>query len=381
MTGVGRLALLRVIAGDRPRASRASASRMAPTTAATVSSNVLPSVVMIRASGATRSGATARVRVESIAPAERLEDRLALRSVRIEAALLGPAPGALLDRGVEVHLEVRVGQHDRADVAAGHHDPAVARERRAGGRGAPRGRPGRPRPRTRPRRPPGRGHRRCRRRRRLDDPRQPARRRRRRARAPRRAPTRPSGIVAADTPRSLGEPRDRAIQQPRVEEAVAEPPAPRRRRRCSCPTSPAHRARRRALRSLGSRPSGRRGWRRPGRCGRPAVAAGRPGRERPPPAPSPRISGALSGRTAPLRRPSIRTGPIRTRTSRSTGAPTAPNIRRSWRFQPCVEVARYQASGGGGGRMSATRRCTSAAVIARRPAQVGQPLVELDALP
>ena len=122
--------------------------------------------------------------------------------------------------------------------------------------------------------------------------------------------------------------------------------APRRRRRCSCPTSRARRGRRRAGASdrgasiaagIAARIAAR--LARPGRRRR-SVAGRRPRRRH---RPRPRTSGAFSGRTRPLRRPSIRTGPIRTRTSRSIGAPTAPNIRRSWRFQPCASVARYQA--------------------------------------
>ena len=117
--------------GSRVRvgAPRASASRIAPATMATVSSKSLPSVVMIRASAAARSGATARLVSSSSRRRSASRIALGLRAVRIEAALLGPAPRALLDRGVEVQLEVRVGQHDRADVAAGHDDPAVRRER------------------------------------------------------------------------------------------------------------------------------------------------------------------------------------------------------------------------------------------------------------
>ncbi len=46
----------------------------------------------------------------------------------IESALLGPPPGALLDRGVEIDLQVRIGQHDGADVPAGHHDAAIGGE-------------------------------------------------------------------------------------------------------------------------------------------------------------------------------------------------------------------------------------------------------------
>jgi hypothetical protein len=44
------------------------------------------------------------------------------------ATLLSPPPSSLLDRGLEVDLHVCVGQHHRADVAAGHHDAAVGRQ-------------------------------------------------------------------------------------------------------------------------------------------------------------------------------------------------------------------------------------------------------------
>ena len=68
-----------------------------------------------------------------------------------------PAPRPTL----EEDLEVRVGQHDRPDVAAGHDDPAGRRRAPAAARAAPRAAPGPPRPRRRPRRPRVRGRRRC----------------------------------------------------------------------------------------------------------------------------------------------------------------------------------------------------------------------------
>ena len=76
----------------------------------------------------------------------------------------------------------------------------------------------------------------------------------------------------------------------------------------------------------------------------------------PPPPASPRTSGARRRRARPVRRSSIRTGPIRTRTSRSIGAPTAPNIRRSWRFQPWARIADTRRAAPGGGSRSATSR-------------------------
>ena len=84
----------------------------------------------------------------------------------------------------------------------------------------------------------------------------------------------------------------------------------------------------------------------------PSTATRAPARDVPAPAPRPRTSGARSRRARPLDRSSSRTGPIRTRTSRSIGAPTAPNIRRSWRFQPWARIARYQTRSPGGGARS-----------------------------
>ena len=66
--------------------------------------------------------------VQVIAPAQRLEDRRGRRALGVEAAFLGAAPGSLGHRRVQVDLEVGVGQHDRADVATGHHDPATGGE-------------------------------------------------------------------------------------------------------------------------------------------------------------------------------------------------------------------------------------------------------------
>ena len=66
--------------------------------------------------------------VQLVAPPESVEDALRLRAVRVEAALLGPAAGPLLDRRLEEDLEVGIGQHDGPDVAAGHHDAAARGE-------------------------------------------------------------------------------------------------------------------------------------------------------------------------------------------------------------------------------------------------------------
>ena len=95
---------------------------------------------------------------------------------------------------------------------------------------------------------------------------------------------------------------------------------------------------------------------------------------------SARTSGLFSGRARPDRRSPSQTGPIRTRTSRAIGASTAPNIRRSWRFQPWASVARYQTSAGSGGGSSVG---ASWRVSVRSPAQrlrqAGEALVEADA--
>ena len=64
---------------------------------------------------------------------------------------------------------------------------------------------------------------------------------------------------------------------------------------------------------------------------------------------------------------------MRTRTSRTIGASTAPNIRRSWRFQPWARVARYQASGGGSGCMSVGELVGLACVVARKPDSSARP--------
>ena len=107
----------------------ASAIRIAASTAATVCSNVFPSVWTWSASSAGRSGATGRLRSRS--SRRRRSARIALASgeLRREAALLGAPPGPLLGGGVEEDLQVGVGQDDRPDVAAGHYDPAAISQR------------------------------------------------------------------------------------------------------------------------------------------------------------------------------------------------------------------------------------------------------------
>ena len=104
----------------------------------------------------------------------------------------------------------------------------------------------------------------------------------------------------------LGQPGHGAVQQARVAEAVADARAPRPRRRCSCPSEPGP-SRATTSRSMPPKDTVSRAADPGARRSASAPAARRP---------RPRTSGALSGRTAPLRRPSRRTGPMRTRTSR-----------------------------------------------------------------
>ena len=111
------------------RADRRSTLRIAPTTVSTVCSNVLPSVSMITASSAARSGATARLRSSASRSRSWARTASASSPVGSRPALLDPTRRPLLDRGVEEQLEVGVGQHDRPDVAAGHDDPAAVGER------------------------------------------------------------------------------------------------------------------------------------------------------------------------------------------------------------------------------------------------------------
>ncbi len=100
---------------------------MARTTAATVWSNVLPSVWMTIASGAVLSGAV--LRLESIVSRRSMSSEDLARLALVGGPALGGAPaGSLLGGGVEVDLHVRVGQDHRPDVTAGHDDPAVDRE-------------------------------------------------------------------------------------------------------------------------------------------------------------------------------------------------------------------------------------------------------------
>ena len=325
---------------------------------------------MWTASSAARSGATARLRVQLVAPAQLGEDPARLLAVRIELALLGPPPGPLLDRGVEEELQVGVGQDDRPDVAAGHDDPARLR-----GEGplpleqgrAELGDPADGRDRV----VDARG---------VDLVGHVARRRRVTwasrpfasatssisETSPTSARRIGAGAVDADLPLE-GEPGRGPVQQAGVAEAVAEAERgggadarlPGRARPIEGDDET----------GLGSGHAGEDS----ARCHRGRAGAGfgsREGRR----LRQPRISGALSGRTRPLRRPSIRTGPIRTRTSRSIGASTAPNIRRSWRFQPWRSVARYQVrSGGAAGARSSASLATSVAGHPPEVVQVGLP--------
>ena len=99
-----------------------------------------------------------------------------------------------------------------------------------------RARPTRPRRRHRP---PGRGRRPCDRRRRPG--RRPAARRRRAASSTSSTSADEALRVVDRHAARLGQPGDRAVQQARVAEAVADLARGRGARRCSCPTSPARR--------------------------------------------------------------------------------------------------------------------------------------------
>ena len=94
----------RLRSGDTPRARRRGSPR---THGATVSSKRLPSVTMWTASSAARSGATAGCCRARRAGAAASRMRPASSAVGRQAALLGPAPGPLLDRRVEEELQVR----------------------------------------------------------------------------------------------------------------------------------------------------------------------------------------------------------------------------------------------------------------------------------
>ena len=110
---------------------------------------------MIRASARGMERRDRAGRVEAVAQPERLEDPRAFGTVRVEAALLGATPGALLDGRVEEQLEVRV-RAARPCRCRGR--PSRSRRSPRGRAGAPAARRGaraRPTPRTRPRRPAG----------------------------------------------------------------------------------------------------------------------------------------------------------------------------------------------------------------------------------
>ncbi len=290
----------------------------------TVCSNVLPSVSMITASSAARSGATARLRSRSSRSRSSARTASASSPAGSRPRSSMRRAGPLLDRGVEEQLEVRVGQHDRADVAArrrrSRRRSASARWRwrraartsawretadTAASTSGPRAAAVVSVPST-------------------QDRRQAPRAVVRRARPRSTSATRPAASSVA-IPAREGEPGERAVQQARVAEPAARAGGPRRRRRCSCRWTPDRRARRRS--AARRRPSGR------------GIAIGTSWRARPWPedtrpvrglialsrdrsAASRRTSAAVSGRTSPLARSSRRSVPIRTRTSRSTGAPT-----------------------------------------------------------
>ena len=223
---------------------RASTSRIALVTASTVSSKRLPSVTMIRASSPAAAAPPRRFRSSSSRRrrAARMSSASGPSGSRPRSSVRRRGP--LLDRRVEEDLEVGVGQDDGPDVAAGHDDPAGPRPCPAGARAARSGAPGRPRRSTRRNRPPGRARRRC-------DRSPSTRTRDKPALLVRRefhlVDERAQGHRVVDLDAAmLGQPGHRPVQQARVAEAVADVRAPPRPRRCSCPTTPARRGRRRA---------------------------------------------------------------------------------------------------------------------------------------
>ena len=76
---------------------------------------------------------------------------------------------------------------------------------------------------------------------------------------------------------------------------------------------------------------------------------------------------------------SSRSVPTRTRTSRSTGAPTAASMRRIWRFQPWASTTRYQVRPrpGGGSTWAGEERRLGAGGGPQRD-QAGDPLLQRD---
>ena len=68
------------------------------------------------------------LRVDLVAAAEVLKHHLLGYRCSVADELGVAAARALLGRGVEIDLEVGVGQDDGADIAAGHHDRVLAGE-------------------------------------------------------------------------------------------------------------------------------------------------------------------------------------------------------------------------------------------------------------
>src|SRR3954447_17227197 len=261
------------------------------------------------------------------------------------ASLLCPAPRALLDRHVEVELEVRVREHDRADIASGHDDPArpgertlYAQQRRAN-------------------------------RRVLRDAADFAINLCR-VQAARDVPAcddevhvpsvlvglkrdlldeRHERIPSVEVGATLhGQPRQTAVQDTRVTEAVAEL------------RSRAHADRRfaAAARAIDAHDQA---------VAHPALPGRRGGRRSLIESESScRFSTADSSRTSPRRMPYSRSVPKRMRTSRLTETPAAKNIRRIWRFMPCSSVTRYQVSSRTGRPIRSPIWRTSAEVAGRR---------------
>ena len=80
------------------------------------------------ASSAARSGETARPESMLVAPVDRGLHFLDRHRTLGRGLVAVAAPGSFLVARDEEHLHRRVGEHDRADVAALHYSPAVVRD-------------------------------------------------------------------------------------------------------------------------------------------------------------------------------------------------------------------------------------------------------------
>ena len=307
-------------------------------------------------------------RVEVVAAAERLEDRLRPRGSS------GSRPRSSVRRrarsSTEASRKSLRSASGRTTVPMSRPamtiPPSAARSRWRASRAGPdlRRRPRPPRPR---RRPPGRARRRCGRRRRRR--RGPGGRSRPARARPRRRGRRGASGSSTGTPAGLGQPGHGPVQQARVAEAVADARARRPRRRCSCPTSPVRRARRRASRASTDRGGGcRRSATRDAAADRPPEAADLGRLERPdrPAAQAVDADGPDPDADEPLDRRADR--------AEHPAQLALPALGRAW------PGTRSAAGGGGSQERRRGVRPRSRSSAAGRPS-VGEALVERDARP